>query len=70
MTNLDVLIRNLNCYLALKNQLLDDQYYLWLGILTSNCDVKSGIFLSGGRGPPLNFDNPKRSRIWEAYMLW
>ena len=31
----------------------------------------SGIFLSGGRGalPPLNFDNPKRSRIWEAYVV-
>ena len=26
----------------------------------------------GGRGalpPPLNFDNPKRSRIWEAYVV-
>ena len=31
-----------------------------------------GIFLSGGQGghcPPLNFDNPKRSRIWEAYVV-
>ena len=31
----------------------------------------TGIFLSGGgqggHCPPLNFDNPKRSRIWEAY---
>ena len=27
----------------------------------------AGIFLSGGPGghcPPLNFDNPKRSKIW------
>ena len=34
----------------------------------------AGIFLSGGGGgggalPPLNFDNPKRSRIWEAYVV-
>ena len=28
----------------------------------------SGIFLSGG-GQGLNFDNPKRSRIWEAYVV-
>ena len=31
------------------------------------------IFIGGGgRGghcPPLNFDNPKRSRIWEAYVV-
>ena len=31
-----------------------------------------GYFYRGGQGgacPPLNFDNPKRSRIWEAYVV-
>ena len=30
------------------------------------------IFIGGAGGhcpPPLNFDNPKRSRIWEAYVV-
>ena len=33
--------------------------------------IARDIFIGGGRGafPPLNFDNPKRSRIWEAYVV-
>ena len=44
-------------------------------VLKSQADrLISGIFLSGGGAggalpPPLNFDNPKRSRIWEAYVV-
>ena len=37
------------------------------------CMYVQGYFIGGGgRGgiaPPLNFDNPKRSRIWEAYVV-
>ena len=34
--------------------------------------LRRDIFIGGAGGhcpPPLNFDNPKRSRIWEAYVV-
>ena len=41
-------------------------------IICRNTMPVRDIFIGGGAGghcPPLNFDNPKRSRIWKAYVV-
>ena len=50
------------CMRGYDNRLFKDQ-----SATVSHRDIFIGG--AGGALPPLNFDNPKRSRIWEAYVV-